>query len=74
MRNDLFCIESVGTGNTGVFILKAKTKEEKVYHLLSDVEDESKPPLPLPPPPKREPLGVASEPLPRVPIINFLLS
>jgi hypothetical protein len=37
-----FCIESVGTGNTGVFILKAKTKEEKVYHLLSDVEDESK--------------------------------
>jgi hypothetical protein len=30
------------TGNTGVFILKAKTKEEKVYHLLSDVEDESK--------------------------------
>jgi hypothetical protein len=37
-----FCIESVGTGNTGVFILKAKTKEEEVYHLLSDVEDESK--------------------------------
>jgi hypothetical protein len=25
-----FCIESVGTGNTGVFILKAKTKEEKM--------------------------------------------
>jgi hypothetical protein len=39
--NVRFCIESVGTGNTGVFILKAKTKEEKVYHLLSDVEDES---------------------------------
>jgi hypothetical protein len=31
----------IGTGNTGVFILKAKTKYEKFYNLLSDVEDES---------------------------------
>jgi hypothetical protein len=37
----LFNIESIGTGNTGAFILKAKTKYEKFYNLLSDVEDES---------------------------------
>jgi hypothetical protein len=36
------CIESIGTGNTGVFILKAKTRLENTYHLLSDDEDESK--------------------------------
>jgi hypothetical protein len=33
---------SIGTGNTGVFILKAKTRLENTYHLLSDDEDESK--------------------------------
>jgi hypothetical protein len=35
------CHEPLQTSCCGVFILKAKTKYEKFYNLLSDVEDES---------------------------------